>query len=524
MRKLVILLSFILFGLLTVLSEPARAQSPEEIESAVDRRILETALEGERRAILAQFLQEFYVVFDNTALWTDPINVEAALEAIADAESDGLNPEDFGYSRIAALRASGDKASLDVALTENVVLLAYTLALGKIDPASLSVGIDYRRAFSGDPIGALKRAVEERSLVQAIAAQRPRLLYYSSLRDALGSYRAMQRGGGWPAVSDGPTMRLGDSGPRVEEMTRRLAAEGLSDGVTQEFDPIVESAVRRFQEMHGLEADGIVGPSTVAEMNVNVEERIDQIRINMERARWIGGIAPDRQVLVNIAGFYASLVEDGNPVWTTRTIVGREYSQTPIFTDAIEYIEFNPTWTAPRSIIRNELAPKILADRSYLSAHGYYLANDAGDRINPTKVDWSSMTAKSFPFWVVQEPGPQNALGQVKFMFPNPHSVYLHDTPQRTLFDRAERSFSHGCIRTEDPLKLAELILAQQGWDRNRIDATVSSGKTFRVSLETPVPITILYWTVDPVGDTLRFYPDLYGRDPAVLAALNSPM
>lgn len=524
MHTLSIVAVAVVFGLLAGLAGSAQANSPEAIQATVEHRIAKTALEGPRQALLAQFLQEFYTVAEHKPAWSDPNNVDAALEAIGNAGLDGLDPEDFGYSQIVALRSAGQVASLDVALTEKVALLAYTLAFGKVDPTNVAVGLDYGRAFSGDPIGALNRALDSRNLAEAIDNQRPRLAYYARLRSALAAYRATAAAGGWPTVTDGATLRIGDSGPRVAELTARLAAQGLIEIGTSDFGPDVDTAVRRFQDMHGLEADGIVGPGTLAALVVTAAERADQIRVNMERARWIGEIGPGRQILVNIAGFYASLIEDGRPVWTTRTIVGRGYTQTPVFTDKMEYIEFNPTWTLPRSIVLGELAPKILADPSYLSEHDYYLAKDDGQAIDPASVNWSALTPQSFPFWVVQKPGSKNALGQVKFIFPNEYSVYMHDTPQRSLFDRAERSFSHGCIRTENPLDLAELLLFRQGWDRPRIDAAVAAGKTTRVMLDTPVPIAILYWTVDPVDDIVRFYPDLYNRDAAVLALLDAPI
>ncbi len=524
MHTLSIVASAVVFGLLAGLAGSAQANSPEAIQATVERRIAETALEGPRRALLAQFLQEFYAVAENKPAWSDPNNVEAALQAIGEAALDGLDPEDFGYSQIVALRSAGQAAALDVALTENVALLAYTLAHGKVDPANVEDAVDYGRAFSGDPIGALNRALDGGTLAEAIDNQRPRLAYYARLRSALATYRTAAAAGGWPTVTDGSTLRAGDSGPRVAELTARLAAQGLIGSGTPDFGPDVDTAVRRFQDMHGLEADGIVGPGTLAALIVTAAERADQIRVNMERARWIGEIGPGRQILVNIAGFYASLIEDGRPVWTTRTIVGRGYTRTPVFTDKMEYIEFNPTWTVPRSIVRGELAPKILADPGYLSEHGYYLAEASGQVVDPASVNWPGLTPQNFPYWVVQKPGSKNALGLVKFMFPNDYSVYMHDTPQRYLFDRAERSFSHGCIRTEKPLDLAGLLLARQGWDRPRIDAAVAAGKTTRVTLDTPVPIAILYWTVDPVDEVVRFYPDLYNRDAAVLALLDAPI
>jgi murein L,D-transpeptidase YcbB/YkuD len=347
----------------------------------------------------------------------------------------------------------------------------------------------------------------------------------------LADYREIAADGGYTPVPDDGTLRKDDADPRVGTLVQRLAEGGWHNGAVAlaqsglpVFDAAVDTAVKAFQARHGLEADGVAGPATFLALNISAQARVDQVRVNMERARWIGDLPVERTVLVNIAGFEAMLVEEGKISWQTRVIVGKDYTETPVFSDEISYVEFNPTWTVPRSIIRNELAPKVIADPSYLDRNGYYLAYKDGTHLDAQSVDWSGVTPKSFPYWIVQKPGEKNALGRVKFMFPNKHSVYMHDTPQRQLFDRTVRSFSHGCIRTENPMTFAELLLGRQGWDRTRIDEAVASEKTIRVNLERKVPVTIMYWTVDTVGSELRFYPDIYGRDAKLLAALDAPM
>jgi murein L,D-transpeptidase YcbB/YkuD len=228
-------------------------------------------------------------------------------------------------------------------------------------------------------------------------------------------------------------------------------------------------------------------------------------------------------VVVNIAGYYLRLILEGKIVWSTRVIVGQTYHKTPIFTEAMKYVVFNPDWTVPRSIVRNETFAKASADPGYLSANNYVLTSASG-AVDPATINWSQWTAATFPYGVVQRPGPKNALGLVKFLFPNKYSVYLHDTPGRGLFVKAGRTFSHGCIRVEDPLKLAEIILANRlGWDRTKIDGIVAAGKLTQVNLPKPLPVLLLYWTVDPQFDgTAHFYQDIYGRDARLLKALNS--
>lgn len=476
-----------------------------------------------------QFVEAFYAAREGSTVWTNQDVADAALLAIANADLDGLEPEDFGFSRLKALRESGDAIGFDRALTRGLADFARVLKRGKTTPGGPEGEVTIVRAFSGDPIELLNQAISSGNVSELIEKQRPRLPYYGRLKEALADYREIAADGGFTVVPDGGTLRIGDVAPRVAKLVQRLAEEGwhfgaisVSESGTAFFDEEVDQAVKSFQARHGLEADGVAGPATLAALNTSAQARVDQVRVNMERARWVGDLPVERTVMVNIAGFEAMLVENGEIAWQTRVIVGKDYTATPVFSDEISYVEFNPTWTVPRSIIRNELAPKVIADPGFLDRNGYYLAYKDGTHLDARKVDWTSVTPSNFPYWIVQKPGERNALGLVKFMFPNKHSVYMHDTPQRQLFDRTVRTFSHGCIRTENPMKYAELLLGQQGWDRARIDEAVASGKTIRVNLERKVPITIMYWTVDTVGSELRFYPDIYGRDAKVLAALDT--
>ncbi len=497
------------------------------ISAQAQLRINESTLNAtdqERLGAILSFLTEFYEARGETPAWTEPKNVEIALDIIAGVSADGLDPEDFAYSKLRALAGEGHSTDLDIQLTANIALIGYVLNNGKTDPTDLDLDGFWDRISGSDPALDLNIALDTGLLREAVDRLRPASEHYQQLRDALREHRAIAAAGGWPSVSEGSTLRLNDEGPRVKELTDRLVASGYLTTSTDVFDEVVEAGVIAFQSAHGEDSDGLAGNRTIAAMNVSVQQRIDQLRVNLERARWIGDLPAGRHIIVNIAGYYAAVIENRQPIWTTRVIVGKEYTSTPVFLDEVEYLEFNPTWTAPRSITRNELAPRIIRDRSYLARNGYYLANANGSRVNPNSVNWSSINARNFPYWVVQQPGERNALGRVKFMFPNEHSVYMHDTPNRGLFDRTQRTFSHGCIRTESPLDLAALLLAGQGWDAARIDETIASGNRTRVPLDQTVPVAILYWTADPTPSGVKFYPDIYGRDSDVLAALNRPL
>jgi murein L,D-transpeptidase YcbB/YkuD len=309
-------------------------------------------------------------------------------------------------------------------------------------------------------------------------------------------------------------------------MRARLRASGditVDSAKPDVYDPALVMAVKRFQKRHGLEPDGVVGKQTVAAMNVAVEERIRQIVLNMERWRWLPEDLGDRYILVNIAGFKLTLVDSG-AVWDRmRVAVGKPYRRTPVFSDRIRYLEFNPYWTVPYSIATRDLLPKIKKNPGILKVKGYELLRD-GKSVAPETINWSSLSRKNFPYTLRQKPGPKNALGRVKFMFPNQFAVYLHDTPGRQVFGHASRAFSSGCIRLARPIDLAELVLRETpGWKRERIDAVLETGKRTVVNLAKRLPVHLTYSTAwSGEGGTINFRPDIYGRDKSLHEALFS--
>ena len=359
---------------------------------------------------------------------------------------------------------------------------------------------------------------------------RPHNRVYTRLKTGLARYRAYQAAGGWAPVPAGGTLKPGDSDPRILAVRSRLVVTGdlpadkAAGDDPKLFDDSLEAAVRRFQTRHGIDVDGAVGPETLRKMNVPVEDRINQIRVNLERARWILHQAYDEFLVTDLAGFETFWVKDNEIIWREPVQIGKNYTQTPVFSDEIQYLEFNPTWTIPPGILRRIVIPGLKKDPDYLDKKGYQLLTLQGEPVDPQTVDWANL--KGFPYIVRQPPGPTNALGLVKFMFPNPHFVYLHDTSARGLFDRSKRTFSSGCVRVRNPMDLAERLLAgQQGWTRDKIDAVIASGKTTRVNLERRLRILIVYNTARlPIDDDqMHFRPDIYDRDAKVLAALDGP-
>lgn len=485
----------------------------------------------------APLLHELYRLNGYRPLWRDAENREVLVGSIAASDGDGLAPSDFHYEALTSLISQfgptplevEDEATRDILMSDALARLSYQLFYGKVRPEELDPDWNVSRPLlERSPAQVLLFALETTSLPQLLAELRMDHPYYQTLKAALRSHREMASAGGWPQVATGKSLKNGMTGERVSQLRRRLTASGDYDaaGISDPlvFDAPLETAVRRFQDRHGLEPDGVVGKKTIEELNVPVESRIEQIRVNLERARWVLRNLDQDFVIVNIAGFYLRLVRDGEPVWHTPVIVGTPFRKTPVFTASISYLEFNPTWTVPPTILEEDVLPNVKADFGYLAKNGFLVTDFERRPVDATAIDWDNADAKAFPYLIVQQPGPANALGLVKFMLPNSHAVYLHDTPSRGLFKSASRTFSSGCIRVQDPFHFAALLLkSQESWDRNRIDSLVESRKTATVHLPEPLPVLLLYWTVDPdPSGNVRFYRDVYGRDRNVLKALNA--
>ena len=478
-------------------------------------------------------LPALYEKYGYQLIWKNADAVSQLVAAIEASYEDGLDPQDYHLDGIRRLQASqgagGDsatRAELDLVLTDSLVRLGYHLQIGKVDPESLDSNWNMERTLELDPILKMSAAIDSAEVTNLVAAFRPQAAIYHDLKQALADYRRLQADGGWPAVPPGDSLKPGMNDPRVPAIRRRLAVTGDMPAVdldSPEFDNAVEAGVRHFQQRHGLEADGIVGKGTLAELNVPVEARIDQLRVNLERARWVLHDLPEDFVLTDIAGFKVRYFRGGQPVWVTRAQVGMAYRKTPVFRDRIRYIEFNPTWTVPPTILRQDILPRVKKDPAYLEEKDLQVIDHNGKAVDAATIDWSRYPAAGFPYLLRQGPGPNNALGRMKFMFPNKHAVYLHDTPHRAGFGQARRAFSSGCIRSEDPFAFARLLLADKpDWDQARIEQVVESRKTTRVNLTEPLTVLLLYWTAEVDADQqVIFRSDIYDRDAEVLSALN---
>lgn len=461
-------------------------------------------------------------------------HIDAVLTVLRTADRDGLRPADYHLAAIERtlrlLRVTtaqvesydaAQLAELDLLLTDAVLLYISHALAGRLDPESVKAGCLAEKEPI-DSAAVLHTTLTANDVGAALQLLLPRDPGYDRLRQALARYRVIASHGGWPIVPDGPKMEKGERGGRVLRLRSRLRAEGLLNQEPRRdrdlFDDGLARAVRTFQRRHGLVVDGIVGPATLAALNVPTDARVRQIELSLERWRWLPRDLGQRYILVNIAAFALHVVESGHPVLNMRVVVGKPFSCTPIFSATVTHLVFNPSWYVPRSIAVREMLPRIRKNPAYVGENDIVVTQRFDGKVravNPSTINWSQISANNFPYRFRQRPGPKNPLGRVKFMFPNHFNVYLHDTPSRELFARTVRAFSHGCIRIEKPLELAEYLLQGDAqWTHDKILATIEQGAERTVWLPEGIPVHLLYLTawVDEDG-VVHFRDDIYGRD-----------
>ncbi|MFZ5759420.1 MAG: L,D-transpeptidase family protein [Thermodesulfobacteriota bacterium] len=484
-------------------------------------------------------LRDFYQARHFLPAWSINSKIGKAsrdlVDTIRQSDSHGLVPEHYHLLAIETMLATladapsiEQLASLDLLLTDAFLVLGSHFFKGRINPATIDPEWQVRRD-NGDLPQILRLALANGNVKNALEELLPKNQIYAGLRWALARYRQIAAAGEWPSIPAGPKLVSGDNGPRVAALRRRLAAE--DETITPEgdiFDGGLAAAVRGFQTRHGLDPDAVVGRNTLAALNIGVTERLHQIELNLERWRWMPRELGGRHIIVNIAGFELTLVENDKPVLPMRVVVGKPYRRTPVFSGTISTIVLNPTWEVPASIAAQDLLPKIKKDPGFLAENGYRLFRgwDSGsEEVNPATVNWRAVRDNTFPYRLRQEPGPLNALGRVKFLFPNPHDVYLHDTPSRALFSKDMRTFSSGCIRLEKPQELAlHLLRGTPLADRAALDAALATGKTQTIRLSEKVQVHLLYWTAwAGDDDTVHFRGDIYGRDQLLAQAMRQP-
>ncbi|SIS98612.1 Murein L,D-transpeptidase YcbB/YkuD [Insolitispirillum peregrinum] len=436
--------------------------------------------------------------------------------ALTQAEAHGLT--------LPALHGSQTEspATYELTLSWAAATMARALSYGALtSPAS-----DAERVAPPSLASLLDQVASAASPGSNILHRVPQTPLYTTMLAALAKSREVAARESWPKVPTSGKLTPGDDAAEVPDFRRRLAASNAyhADDATMAstlYDETLAAAIKVFQDEHGLEPDGVIGKSTREALNMSPAMRVDQLKANLDRLRWLPDHLSDRYLLVNIAGFEAWLFNKGAVEMSTPVIVGKDQQQTPSFSNAIRSVEFNPSWEVPRSIAMKEILPKLAKDHGYLAKEDmevYEGWENGGQVINPDSVDWASLARNDrLPYRFRQKPGPKNSLGRVKLLFPNSYDVYLHDTPSRGLFNRRVRAFSHGCMRVGKPLELASVVL---GMPLDKVQEAVSSGKQIRHKVTDPLPIHITYLTswADPGNGAIRYGSDVYGRDAALIA------
>jgi murein L,D-transpeptidase YcbB/YkuD len=487
-----------------------------------------------RRVDVSRLVMDFYTHRAYRAAWANDNDVEQLIASLNATDADGLNPADFRIDELVRSRAAmqttpvtpEQQAAFDLATTHTFITALLQLRRGKVDPSRLDIhwNFDANGVDPREDVNAFFAALDEHNVAKAFALAPPQEAVYAGLRQALAQLRSVRDRGGWPKVTVDHSLKPGMDEPAVAQLRARMVAAGFLDPRLRHgtrYDAAVTAAVKKYQDEQYLGADGMVGANTLAALNVPVEARIDQVRVNMERARWLLYKLQGTFVIVDIAGYKVAMYRDGQPIWRSRVQVGKAARNTPIFQAQISYITFNPTWTVPPTILKEDVLPKIQSNPGYLAANRMRVIDREGNEVDPATVDWTHPRGLSLR----QDAGRDSSLGQVVIRFPNDYAIYLHDTPHRELFARTVRATSSGCIRVENPLQLVELLFNDPvKWNSDGIQKQLANGRTENIRLPVKVPVLLAYWTVDLGNDgRVSFKPDVYGYDAPVLRALNRP-
>ncbi|MDQ8038098.1 MAG: L,D-transpeptidase family protein [Pedobacter sp.] len=480
-------------------------------------------------ATLPQNVAQFYAGRHWKPLWDDR-QLGKLLAQIADLYSDGLSPDDYNLSLLEKYRREKSADPQIVVDREVLATQSYLLALlhlyhGKVNPVQLDANwnFDARQLNAAEILPLLRQGVENDRINQVFAQARPKPQQYNITRAALARLRGIAMEGGWPQIPEGPVLKPGMSDVRVPVLRQRLEIAGLvSYAVPAQpelyADDLV-AAVKRFQGEAYLDGDGVIGRGTLQVLNIPVAERIAQMRANLERMRWFMSDLKTDFVMVDLAGYRISYLQGNQVKWSSKVQIGKAYRSSPVFKSSINYITLSPGWVMPPTIFKEDALPAIKKNPDYLKKNHLSVHDAAGNPVALETVDWE----KPGNITLRQEPGPKAALGDVVIRFPNPFSIYLHDTPHKEHFADSQRATSSGCIRVENIQELATLLLNDPvKWSDAEVKKVIDARKTRNVTLKSKVPIMLVYWTVD-VGDDgyVSFKPDVYERDKVVVTALD---
>jgi len=531
-------------------ASPAAASNPTQAQliALINSGTL-TELKWSNFSDYQQRVSKFYQTGGYSLAWIK--NNQATPQALAmiaiikRADLKGLNPEDYDSlrwdGRVAKLAptvanpSDNDVVHFDLGLTICAMRLISNLRIGRVNPKHFNFAIDLGPGEYDLPDHLRNNVINAEDVGAAVAAVEPPYAGYRRAEAALPIYiKLAAQGDGQRLPDPASSVKPGKPYNGMPQLIARLKqlgdlepnADTSADGTI--YQGVVVAAVKHFQRRHGLEQDGILGAGTVAELNKPLAFRVQQLQIALERYRWVAPNFPEPPVLVNIPEFeLRTLRKQAAEFVSMNVVVGRAYrSQTPVFTDLMRYVVFRPYWNVPPSIQRRELVPKTERNRDYLAANNYEVTDRSGKVVSDGTVTDDILSGlRSGAFSIRQKPGPKNALGLVKFIFPNNYNVYLHSTPAPELFSRARRDFSHGCIRVADPVGLATWVFRDKsGWNEDRIKATMNGAvDNVQVNLDKPIPVLILYSTavVEPDNE-IRFFDDIYGYDKALQKVLDA--
>ncbi len=527
MRSVFRFLGLLVILLAAALPQQVSAQSMAAVQSEIADLLsaprLPLPLEKVKGALTAH-----YVTNRAQPYWVGSGRMAQFAQRLQNASLDGLDPDAYPVDALINLgntAQSGDPAEMAKAeLYYSAFFVAYAadLRIGRVAPQKVDPHL-FRNRKTIDALRVLTEMSKQKDPGKFLAAFEPRNNHYQVLKRMLRAYtKAINDGLDWPVIGQGDSLKPGGTDARVPEIRELLTFTGDYEGPdtnSANYDPQLFEAVKLFQLRHGLEAKGLLGKQTVAAMNVSPQDRQRQIILNMERWRWMPDVLGEEHFLVNIAGFELQWFQGKSVRERMNVVVGAVATQTPEFSDELEFVELNPTWTVPYSIATKEMLGKLKGNPYAYAADFEVFAN--GRLSDWGSVNWSAYGAGKFPFTFRQKPGPKNALGKVKFMLPNPHNIYLHDTPAKDKFANSTRAFSHGCIRLSRPADLAYALLGDKlGMSPAIINAIWAQGVTKQIALPQRIPIHIVYATAFATERGIEFRNDVYGRDQKLYAAL----
>lgn len=449
----------------------------------------------------------------------------ALMEAFNDAPNHGLPSGRYDadglIAQLQAASSAQEQGRLEVELSRQFLTYARDIQTGLLTPERIDPAI-HRQVPLRSRLGTM-RAFAQSNPAAFMRALPPSAPEYNRLMAEKMRVERLIGNGGWGQTVPGRKYERGDSGAGVVALRNRLMAMGFLERTnTQTFDDAIYGAVTRFQQAHGLAIDGTAGPGTLEQLNVPPEARLRAIIVAMERERWINRPRGERHIWVNITDFSAKIIDNGVETFSTRSVVGARESDraTPEFSDVMEFMVINPSWYVPRSIITQEFLPQLQVDPN--AVRNLVITDRNGSVVDRSTADFSKYTPSNFPYSFREPPSQGNALGLVKFMFPNRYNIYLHDTPAKSLFGREVRAYSHGCVRLADPFDFAHALLSRQVSNPEEVfQMHLRSGKERRVNLETPVPVHLVYRTaMVPADGRVQFRRDVYGRDARIWNAL----